>query len=221
MKIKYLIAIILSITAFAACNKEDFNYPPDTVGISKVIYFPAVTINGDRLIILKEGDTYTEPGVVATLNGQPVDVTTTGSVNTATPGVYDLSYTAKNEQGYTATDWRTVVVIGNDVSANDFSGTYTRTNPAGVSSTWTKVADGVYTVTNPGGSASTVGPPETIVTVVNYTGNKIAMPHQIGAVIGEVSATDETYDNSVDPPTYSWVIINGGYGNYLRTFTKN
>ena len=46
------------------------------------------------------------------------------------------------------------------------------------------------------------------------------MPHQIGAVIGEVSATDETYDASANPPTYSWVIINGGYGNYLRTFEK-
>ena len=76
---------------------------------------------------------------------QPADVTTTGSVNTSVPGVYDLTYTAKNDQGYTASEWRTVVVIGDDVSGNDFSGTYIRTNPTGVNSTWTKVADGVYT----------------------------------------------------------------------------
>ncbi len=216
MKIKYLIAIVFAITAFAACTKDDnFNYPEGTVGISKIIYFPSVTINGDRLIILKEGDTYTDPGVVATLNGAPVDVTTTGTVNTAVPGVYDLAYTAANEQGYTATDWRTVVVIGNDVSANDLSGTYLRPL-TGITSTWTKISDGVYSVENPGGSSG-VG---MTVIAVNYTDDQIKIPHQISPDFGEVSSQDESYDGSVDPATYSWVFIAGGYGTSLRTFTK-
>ena len=209
---------MFAVSAFAACNKDDnFNYPEGTVGISKIIYFPAVTINGDRLIILKEGDTYTEPGVVATLNGQPADVVTTGAVNTAVPGVYDLTYTASNDQGYTASDWRTVVVIGNDVSGNDFSGTYKKVLPTvGVTSTWTKTADGVYTVENPGGSAG-IG---LTVIAVNYTGNEIKIPHQISPDFGEVSSQDESYDPSATPVTYSWAFIAGGYGNYVRTFEK-
>ena len=215
MKIKYLIAIIFAVSTFAACNKDDFNYPPDTVGISKIIYFPSVTINGDRLIILKEGDTYTEPGAVATLNGQPTDITTTGSVNTSVPGVYDITYTAKNEQGYTASDWRTVVVIGNDVSNNDFSGTYLRA-ATGITSTWTKISDGVYSVENPGGSSG-VG---LTVIAVNYTDDQIKIPHQISPDFGEVSSADETYDASAEPITYSWVFYAGGYGTSLRIFTK-
>ena len=218
MKIKYLIAIFFTITAFAACNKDDnFNYAPGTVGISKIIYFPSVTINGDRLIILNEGDTYTEPGVVATLNGDSVQYTTTGQVNASVPGVYDLQYTAVNEQGYSASDWRTVVVIGNDVADNDFSGTYKKVLPTvGVTSTWTKIGNGVYTVENPGGSAG-IG---LTATAVNYTGNEIKIPHQISPDFGEVSSQDESYDPAATPVTYSWVFIAGGYGNYLRTFEK-
>jgi hypothetical protein len=205
-----------------ACNKEDnFNYPEGTVGISKIIYYPSVSIKGERLIILNQGEAFSDPGVTSILNGQTVQFTTTGTVDTSTPGVYGLTYTAQNPQGYTSSDWRTVVVIGNDVAANDYSGTYLRA-ATGVTSSWTKKANGVYVVDNPGGAVVGVGYK---VIAVNYTDSKIKIPRQLATDpstggTGEVSSTNETYFPNASPIKYTWVFLAGGYGTGLRTFTK-
>jgi len=223
MRIVATVFSLFLIAGLVACNKDDnnFNYPEGTVGHSRIVYFPAVAIKGEHLVILKQGDTYTDPGVTATLNGQPAQFTTSGTVNTAVPGVYNLTYESKNPEGYSASDWRSVVVIGNDVSANDFSGTYLRA-ATGVTSTWTKIANGVYQVENPGGAAVGAGY-NTI--VVNYTGNKIKMPKQLATdpssgSTGIVSTTNETYNATATPPSYSWVFLAGGYGTGVRTFVK-
>jgi hypothetical protein len=126
-------------------------------------------------------------------------------------------YTATNPQGFSATDWRTVVVIGNDVAANDFSGTYLRA-ATGVTSTWTKTASGVYTVENPGGAGVGAG---LQVIVVNYTGIQISIPQQESADFGGlVSSEDETYTLTPPPPQYSWIFHATNYGTSLRTFIK-
>src|SRR4051794_6203618 len=127
MKMKrILIATIIATITFASCNKTDFNYPEGRVGISRIIYYPEVTTQGQQLLIINQGATFTDPGASATINGQPAQYTTTGSVNTAVPGVYNLTYTAQNPEGYTASSSRAVVVVGTDVASNDFSGTYMR-----------------------------------------------------------------------------------------------
>jgi hypothetical protein len=214
-KIFRTFALFLIIASIFSCNKENFNYPDGTVGISTIIYFPSVSIIGAHLIIIPQGASYTDPGYTSVLNGQPVTPTITGAADPSTPGIYNITYSAKNAQGYSASDWRTVVVIGNDVTSNDFSGTYLRA-ATGVTSTWTKDSTGVYTVENPGGATAGVG--ETV-TAVNYTGNKIAIPQQISADFGQVSSGSETYTPG-SPNTYSWIFYAGGYGTSLRTFTE-
>jgi len=215
MKIRSIICSAILLSVLFSCNKTDFNYPAGTVGSSKIVYFPSVAIKGDRLMIISQGSPFTDPGVDAILNGAPLQYTTSGSVDANTAGIYGLTYTASNPEGFSASDWRTVVVIGNDISANDFSGVYLR--PAtGITSTWTKTGDGIYSVENPGGSAG-VG---MTVVVVNYAGTQIAIPHQISPDFGEVSSSNESYSLTPAPPTYSWVFHAGGYGTALRTFVK-
>jgi hypothetical protein len=216
MKIKISLILLVAILAGASCNKgSDFNYPAGTVGISKIVYFPIISTIGDRLMIIPQGSSFTDPGVDATLNGQAVTPTITGSVDPATPGVYVINYSASNPQGFSASDFRTVVVLGPDVAANDFSGTYVRA-ATGVSSNWTKDSAGVYTVENPGGAG--VGAGETVV-VVNYSGSSISIPQQISPDFGLVSSSSESYDATA-PATYTWIFHAGGYGTGLRTFTK-
>jgi len=215
MNIKTLFLSLFALAALASCKKDDFNYPEGTVGHSKIVYFPLVTIKGSHLIILNQGQTYTDPGVTATLNNAATTYTTSGTVNTAAGGVYNLTYTATNSQGYSASDWRTVVVIGSNVAANDFSGTYVRA-ATGVSSTWTKTATGIYDVENPGGAGVGAG---LHVIAVNYTGNKIAIPKQDSPDYGVVSSASETY-NPGPPANYSWIFFAAGYGTSLRTFSK-
>jgi len=143
------------------------------------------------LVIIDQGGTFSDSGATAIVNGASVQYTVTGSVDPNTPGVYMLSYSAQSTPpGYSSSDWRTVVVIGSDVSANDFSGTYLR-SATGITSTWTKTAEGVYSVENPGGATVGVG---LKVIAVNYTGTKITIPQQISPDYGQVSSASESYN---------------------------
>ena len=215
MKIKNLVLSFFAVAALASCKKDNFNYPEGTVGVSKIIYFPTIAIKGDHLIIINQGATFTDPGVTATLAGAAAQYTTSTTVTTTTGGIFNIVYTASNAQGYKATDWRTVVVIGNDVAANDFTGTYLRA-ATGVTSTWTKTASGVYSVENPGGAGVGAG---LHVIAVNYAGTSIAIPKQDSPDYGIVSSASESY-STTPPATYKWVFFAGGYGTSSRTFVK-
>src|SRR5579863_8845540 len=104
MKIAKIFIPLFIIATLLSCNKYDFNYPPGTVGISKIIYFPSVAIIGQKLIIIKQGASFTDPGATALLNGVAATYVTAGTVDPTTPGVYGITYTASNPQGYTASD---------------------------------------------------------------------------------------------------------------------
>ena len=230
MKIKIIaipVFVIGSIFLNSSCNKKDnFNYPPGTVGISKIVYFPSVSTKGTKFFTLIQGATFTDPGVTATLNGDSTAYTTTSSpaaLDPGTPGVYTLTYTAMNPQGFTASDWRMVIVVPASAasdplaSKNDFSGTYLRA-ATGVTSTWTKIAMGVYTVENPGGASAGVG---NLAIAVNFSGNTVSVPLQLDPYFGgTVSTSNETYNAGATPVTYSWVFNAPNYGTSLRKFTK-
>ncbi len=213
----YLLTTLVALSLFSSCKKDTEIENANQVGSSKIIYFPSIAINGDRLIIVPPGGTYTEPGATAILSGDTTKYTITGGPVSG-PGVYNLVYTASNPQNYTASDWRTVVILGNDISSNDFSGTYTRAS-TGVSSTWTKTAPGVYTVENPGGATAGVG---MTVTAVNYSAYNIAIPQQISADFGLTSSAQASSTGGAGGAItgYSWVFNAGGYGTSLRTFSK-
>lgn len=208
-----IIALFLSMLMFA-CKKDDFTYPDGYVGSSKITYYPEVATKGDQLTIIMQGATYTDAGADVTVGGAPGQYTTEGSVNTATPGIYNITYSAVNADGYSATDFRTVVVMSNSIPASrDFSGTYDRKGFA-QTSTWTKVGTGIYKVKNPGGAVLADE-----VTAVNYSGNLIAIPLQMTSV-GPFSSKNGTYDPEAVPPQYTWTIVNAGYGTAARTFIK-
>lgn len=201
---------------FAGCDKDEINNTDTQVGISRVTFFPTLTMSGDRYVVIPVGTSYTEPGVTATESGVDIPVTISGTVNTNAAGVYTLTYSASNKDGIAASIIRTVVVYNTDASAaaNDLSGRYARSTNGSVA-VWTKLAPGVYSVFNPGGAPGT----NLTVIVFNPTGFVIDIPQQVGSEGGVFSSQNETYNNT-SPPSYSWVIINTGYGTALRTFTK-
>lgn len=216
MKFSVYILMFFSFAAFIGCAKEENIVSTESeVGSSKIVFFPEIATKGERLIILQQGKAYTEQGAAALLNNKPTDFTTTGSVDVTKPSVYNITYAAKNEQGFSVDDFRTVVVIGSDVDANNFSGKYLRA-ATGVTSTWTKTAPGIYTVENPGGAATGAG---LTVIAVNYTGNKITIPHQDSPDFGVVSSGSESYSPG-PPATISYAFFAGGYGTAARTFVK-
>jgi hypothetical protein len=223
MKICFLSVAVLVACSFLSCNKHNFNYPPGTVGSSKIVYLPVIAIKGTRYTVTQQGQNFVDSGVTATVNNLPVKFTTDPVISASTaPGIYFVTYTAVNPLGFAATDWRTVVVVPTGVasdpvvSANDFSGTYLRA-ATGVTSTWTKIATGVYLVENPGGASSGVGK---LSIATNYSGYTISIPTQTDLDYGgTINSGSESYSPG-PPATYSWKFFASGYGTGLRTFVK-
>lgn len=217
MKKNNLFFCSLLTLLIVACNKNDIHNTDEEVGISRVTHFPELTLKGDRYTNVVLGTAFTDPGITAKEGSTDIMYTTTGSVNTTVPGVYILTYSAINKDGFPASTTRTVTVYSTDAvaAANDFSGTYLRT-ATGFASSWTKLAPGVYLVTNPGGAS--VGT-STGVIVFNSTGSNIHMPSQPIGDGTEMTSSDEIYTPG-SPAKYVWKIINDSYGTALRTFTK-
>ncbi|AKC82294.1 hypothetical protein IMCC26134_05025 [Verrucomicrobia bacterium IMCC26134] len=94
---------------------------------------PIITLNGNATLTVNMGTTYTDAGATATDETAPANptVTTSGTVNTAAPGIYVLSYNAVDAAGNNAlTVTRTVTVV--DATAP----VITRTGAATVSIDW-------------------------------------------------------------------------------------
>ncbi len=213
---KISIIILALFFLIVSCNKDKINNTDEQVGISKVTNYPIITVEGDNIIVLANGSSFTDPGVSAKAGTSDVPVTTDGSVNTLKDGIYTLKYSAVNTDGFSASASRTVVIYTTaaDAASHDLSGTYVRTSN-GSAASWTKIAPGVYKVFNPGGAPGT----NLTVVAINPSGFTIDIPDQQASDGSITSSTDEVYTNST-PATYSWKIVNPGYGTALRIFVK-
>jgi hypothetical protein len=215
--IKYVGLVLVGVALFS-CNKDNFNYKPGYVGISKITTYPTITVAGDAYIYVPKGGTYTDPGATAKAGTADVKVVTSGLPDVNTVGVYTESYTATNTDGFSASGTRTIAVYSTDASAatNDYSGTYLRASTGAVA-TWTKVAPGVYFVDNPGGAVGV----NLQVILFNPTGSTITIPQQIAGG----NSTSSSQESTVTGPggtliSYKMELINPGYGASVRSFVK-
>lgn len=218
--------LIILVAGLYSCDK-------DTEDISTITYYPILTMEGDQFMTIQAGNAYVEPGVGVMIGETAVDPTIEGTVDASTPGVYTLTYSATNEDGYSASIKRFVGVIAADAWTNDFSGEYQRTaygssvGPAGVAA-WTKVAGGLYTNNNVGGVP---GDDSYVydVYVFNVSGNKIMVPVQPNQRGGDMHCSSskagssdliDFVSGSAGTESYKWSVVGSGYGTNLRTFTK-
>ena len=120
---------------------------------------PTITLNGQKKMTLKVGDTYTEKGAKATDKADG-DLTSkiqiSGSVNTSRAGTYTITYSVTNSKDLTATVTRTVEVKGTSTSSNTNTNTNTSTN----TNTNTSTSTNTNTNTNTNTSNSTTTDPE-------------------------------------------------------------
>src|SRR5436309_13884104 len=97
------ILLVLIITFISACNKHDITNTNEKVGSSKVTFFPVFDMKGLGVMSIVQGSTFTDPGVTAKEGANTIMVTTSGSVDANVVGLYQLTYTATNKDGFTAT----------------------------------------------------------------------------------------------------------------------
>jgi hypothetical protein len=216
--INYLVMLAVSSLLLTACSKDNFNYKDGYVGSSKITTYPEITVKGEDYMIVAKGGAFTDPGATAKAGTADVKVTS-NTISTAAAGVYTITYTATNVDGFSATAIRHVIVWSTDASAqaNDFSGNYARTTNGSVA-VWTKLIAGVYSVSNPGGAPGT----DLTVIVFNNTGNKVFIPQQDAS---DGSLTSSASEASTPAPggklsQYTMIIVNPGYGTGPRTFIK-
>jgi hypothetical protein len=149
LKIALICSMFLTICSLNSCNKSNFNYPAGTVGISKIVYFAQLSLKGSPYMSVVEGQEFADPGCTAEAGGDSLAVTVNGSVNSSQVGIYVLTYTAVNAQGFPASVTRTVAVLPSAEPAGvDISGSYYYVATGGNNSTVTKVAPGFYSATN-------------------------------------------------------------------------
>ncbi len=78
---------------------------PDTIK-------PVISLSGGQKVTIEQGKVFTEPGVSATDNQDgAVSVVITGIVDTSKPGLYTITYSARDQAGNEATATRVVEVV--------------------------------------------------------------------------------------------------------------
>src|SRR6478736_6403039 len=122
-KIKFITSVFLLLLSFgfSSCEKED------TDNVSKVTTYPIVTLKGDEFVSIPVGGSFSDPGVNSTIGGATVEPVIAGdAVDPSTPGVYIITYTATNPEGFSTVTKRYVGVIAPDAAGLDLSGNYKR-----------------------------------------------------------------------------------------------
>lgn len=113
-KISIYILALMAFVATVSCHKET------TEGLSLVTNY--AVFEYEALVVVEVGNDYA-PTANATENGQSIAVETSGNVDTNTVGIYGVTYSAINSDGFEASVFQTVVVhdptiIGTDVSGS-------------------------------------------------------------------------------------------------------
>lgn len=209
---KIIITILFACGLLSSCESDT------TSNVSKVTNYPVITINGENLMILNQGDAYTEEGAIAFEGETEIDVDTKGSVNTLVPNVYKISYSAINIDGFAASKTRTVIVLSTAPSTINLEGTFTR-NGTNLNKI-TRLADRKYICDNATGY-TTDNENNLKLIFYNIDDTKIYAPYQEDASESGISA-ESSVGTIEDEDNFYWVIYASEfYGTSTRIFTRN
>lgn len=129
MKKIFITLLFISGLLLASCDNED------TANVSKVTHYPLVSVLGGDVILVKKGTPFVDPGAKATEGTKTITYTTKASgvykggtsVDTNVVDAYDVSYSAVNVDGFSASATRKVWVYNNGDLINSIEGIYTST----------------------------------------------------------------------------------------------
>lgn len=164
--ISYLFILAVSGMLLTSCQKDNFNYPDGYVGRSKITTYAIFSLTGGGYASVVKGGTFTDPGATAKQGSTDLKVTSTGTVNTNTVGLYTITYSATNSDGFPATATRLVAVLpAAEAAGVNIAGKYGYAT-GGSASTITKLAPGFYYTDNfySGAAGGTVIPAYIITT---------------------------------------------------------
>jgi len=136
-----IIAAAASAVLLAGCQK--------TTGLIGITYYPDIELEGDNPLVVQLGASYVEPGFTVTLNGEDItsNATVSSTVDTSAPGIYSVTYSAVNADGFSGSATRNVYVLNPGGIDNVYmSATVYGTRSYNVPFIIKKASDGVYEV---------------------------------------------------------------------------
>jgi len=103
----YSMILMLATMFVTSCEKDS------TEGLTFITYYPTLTLEGESIITFPKGSPYQDPGYSATLQGEDVtdQVEVSSNVNTSQSGLYSVTYSITNEDGFAKTASRQVLVV--------------------------------------------------------------------------------------------------------------
>lgn len=119
----YSLMLGMSVLGLTSCNDDN-----DQLTDSRITYYVDLDMQGDAFVQLPIGTSYSDAGCKATENGEDVTskIVTSGAdaVDVNTAGLYTITYSATNKDGFPASVSRTVAVCDPSIET-DLSGTWT------------------------------------------------------------------------------------------------
>lgn len=104
-KILYLLSITFLLLSVVSCEE-------DSAGLSRITHYAEIILEGESTVVVPLGSNYEELGFTA-LEGE-TDVTdqvvVNDNINTSQAGVYNVTYSAVNGDGFASSVTRTVLV---------------------------------------------------------------------------------------------------------------
>lgn len=214
--IKFLLLLVLALP-FAACEKtERPDNTEDRVGISRVTFFPVFTLNGEEYMSIVKGGTFTDPGATAKEGSTDLTVAKSGTVDVNTVGVYEITYSATNKDGFSSSVKRTVAVLPEaEQPGVNISGKYANTGSFAYVATMTKLAPGFYVTDNVwgGGSAAIIA-----AYVLTTDGANLTLPISTLSPYGRVRGTGTL--NAAGDLTYIIDLMDQGLSGSTRKWKR-
>ena len=201
------------ILGMNGCKKIENQTPSKIVKVT----YPGIVLKGDEGVTINVGDAYTDAGATLTddITGAVTDITGDASgVDVNTEGLYFVTFTAANANGYETTIVRPVAVTGVS-DAFDISGEYLNAVRGGTANL-TKISRGLFKSDNVNGGGSSLGS----IYMMVKTDLSLDVPLQYsmdGGFTGDylddqlVLTPDTSYAYAIDAP---------GFGTALRLFEK-
>jgi Bacterial surface protein, Ig-like domain len=187
----------------------------DTANISFVTTYPTITVEGDPILVSELGVPFTDPGAVAKVGDAEIELVKDGDVDSNTPGVYPIIYTATNADGFSRSETRQVVVYDPATDAVDLSGDYVR-EATGVTATVTKIGPSTYHINDAAGFGSNF----LDVIFVNTQGDELVVPQQVAPSSG-ITVESIPGTGFITADGFQWRLnASSFYGTAARVFTK-
>lgn len=109
MKKNILYTMLLMLATMFVTSCED----DSTAGLTRITYYPTLTLEGESFVVAEKGAAFQDPGYSATLQGEDVtdQVEVTSNVDTSKSGLYSITYSIVNADGFSKSASRQVLVV--------------------------------------------------------------------------------------------------------------